>query len=111
MPCEVESAWHAWGTHASRRGMGERADGFESGFFSAARLTLGDVITAGRWAYRPEAAGDFRTFFYDGINFWWQRRPRERTMVPKTVVPTDGWRHRRTCNCQFCLDSADVLSE
>jgi hypothetical protein len=108
-PLGVETEWRL-SAHAIQRGMDERVDGFDSGPFSAARLTLTDVIATGRWAYRPSALGDVPDYFYDGINFWW-RPPHERTMVPRAVVPTDGWRHRHACNCRICRESSVLPTE
>jgi hypothetical protein len=71
-------------------------------FFSPARLTLADVKAMDRWAWRPSGSGEFPTFFYDGIHFWWQPRQFERVMLTRAIVPNDGWRHRATCNCTIC---------
>ena len=76
--------------------------GFDDHYFSSVRLTLTDVKRMQRWAWRPASSGEYPTHFYDGINFWWQPRPYERVMVPDAVAPSDGWRHRATCNCAIC---------
>jgi hypothetical protein len=90
------------GAHMAHKQRVTDGKAWGAGGFSAAQLTLNDVARTQRWAWRPARSAPFPTYSFDGINFWWQPRRHERVMIARAVVPSDGWRHRVSCNCEVC---------
>ena len=75
---------------------------FPDQHFSPVVFDLLEVMRMERWAWRPASSEYSTPHLYDGINFWLAPPQSERVLAGGTKLPSDGWHHRATCNCELC---------